>query len=324
MRFRNSFRLLLDNFKNTWALLLFHLITGVITFAVIGVFLDSGLKFLVESAEMDTLRNSLVDIVPVFLGGSGEGFDAELQVAVDNVASAFTALLALVGAHIGEIIFSVVAVAVVYVLGRFFNGLATFAFGDILDNKMSQYSDTPFFAGFFNKIGTAAVYQALYVSLAFVFDALSVVLCYLIFFKLFSFFSVLFTLFCSVAFLVAAQAFKLALITDWMPAVITDGKNLPQAVKESFSAGFGRRFRVAFSNFLMACYCILAVNVLFAVTTFGSALLITVPASYIFLICLQFVHYYTTQNKRYFLSYKEIYDGADLQTALKLERNNKE
>lgn len=324
MRFRNSFRLLLDNFKNTWALLLFHLITGVIAFAVIGVFLDSGLKFLVESAEMDTLRNSLVDIVPVFLGGSGEGFDAELQVAVDNVASAFTALLALVGAHIGEIIFSVVAVAVVYILGRFFNGLATFAFGAILDNKMSQYSDTPFFAGFFSKIGTAAVYQAFYVPLAFVFDVLSVVLCYLIFFKLFSFLPVLFILFLSVAFLVAAQAFKLALITDWMPAVITDGKNLPQAVKESFSAGFGRRFWVAFSNFLMACYCILAVNVLFAVTTFGSALLITVPASYIFLICLQFVHYYTTQNKRYFLSYKEIYDGADLQTALKLEGNSKE
>ena len=324
MRFRNSFRLLLDNFKNTYALLLFHLVTGIIVFAVTGIFLNSGLHFLMESAEMETLRNSILDLLPAFVGGSGEGFEIGLQAAVDNVAASFTALLALVGGHITEIILSVIAVMVLYILGRFFNGLATFAFGAILDNKMSQYSETPFFAGFFNKIGTAALYQAVYVPLAFVFDALSVVLCYLLFFRLFAFLPVLFILLFSTAFLVAAQAFKLSVITDWMPAVIADGKGLKQAIKDSFSEGFKKRFAVSFSNFLMACFCILTANVLFAVTTFGSALLITVPASYIFLICLQFTNYYTTHHKRYFLSYKEIYDGADLQDALLLEKSDQE
>lgn len=318
MRFRNSFRLLLDNFKNTYALLLFHLITGVITTAVIAVFLNSGLRFLVESAEMQKFVDSLIDVVPVFVGGSGGNFDENLRLAVQNVVAALKDLGLLLGGHMAEIVLSLVAVAVVYLLGRFFNGLAIFAFGAILNNKMSLYSDTPFFAGFLGNIGTAALYQAIYVPLAFAFDLLSVVLCYLLFFKLFSFLAI-FTLFFAVLFLVSAQAFKLAVITDWMPAVIADGMSLKNAIRAGFEKGFRKRFAVAFSNFLMACFCILAVNVLFAVTTFGSALILTVPASFIFLICLQFTNYYTTRKRKYFLSYKEIYEGADLNDAIEME-----
>ncbi|MBP5242155.1 MAG: hypothetical protein J6Z36_00510, partial [Clostridia bacterium] len=88
-----------------------------------------------------------------------------------------------------------------------------------------------------------------------------------------------------------------------------EGKNMGQAMKGSFA--FGRKnFASSFSAFLVACYAILSINVVLAVTTFGSALVLSVPASFLFLICIQFVNYYTVRGKRYFLSYKHICEPA--------------
>jgi hypothetical protein len=53
-------------------------------------------------------------------------------------------------------------------------------------------------------------------------------------------------------------------------------------------------------------YLIIIVNVLSAITTFGSALLITIPTSYLLLICIQYVNYYVIKGKKYFVTFEEI------------------
>ena len=62
----------------------------------------------------------------------------------------------------------------------------------------------------------------------------------------------------------------------------------------------------AFSAYLVGVYFIVIINVIAAFCTFGSALIFTVPASYLFLICLQYVNYYTLKGKKYFLTYEDI------------------
>lgn len=308
MRFRNSFRLLLDNFKNTYVILLFRAIIVLITGALTGVILTSSFGFLTDSAEIEAIVEAFKDILATFFNSASYAdFDLLFREAIETLVAAFGDLLLLLQAHIGGIVLSALGLVGIYLVNRFLNGLALFAFGDILHDKMSQYADTPFFVGFFTNIGSAALYQIVYVPIAFAFDVLSVVLCYLIFFRLFSFMPVLLALFLGVTFLIAMQAVKLAFISDWMPAIIVDGKKLGEAMRGSFRMGW-KRFAANFSNYLMACYCILAVNVVFAVSTFFSALLITIPASYLFLISLQFVGYYETNKKRFFLSYRNIYD----------------
>ena len=61
-----------------------------------------------------------------------------------------------------------------------------------------------------------------------------------------------------------------------------------------------------FSTYLVTALLILCVNVLFAFASFGAALLITVPMSYIILICIQFIGYYTYAKKKYFLGEDQI------------------
>lgn len=321
MRFRNSFRLLIDNFRNVYKLLLFFLATYAVTLIIAGRFLDMGLQYLLQSHEMEVFLDHLKNIIPniVMNSTSYEAFDDAIRVTLGGVAESFGSLFLLARAKIDKIIFSVIAIVFVYILARFLNGLALFAFGAILNDKMSIYSDTPFFSAFFSNLGKAAIYQIVYVPLAVAYDLLSIFAAYFLFFVAFDFLPAIVGLLICVTFVMLAQAFKLSVISEWMPAIIVDGKKMGEAIKGMFTGAKGR-FAENFSNFLMACYCIVAVNVLFALSSFGSALICTVPASFIFLICLQFVNYYTSNNRKYFLTYKHICDGDNLSQALAIEQ----
>ena len=49
-------------------------------------------------------------------------------------------------------------------------------------------------------------------------------------------------------------------------------------------------------------------NVAGALATIGSVLLLSIPASYFLLICVQYVNYYTITGRKYFLAYDRVFD----------------
>ena len=66
-----------------------------------------------------------------------------------------------------------------------------------------------------------------------------------------------------------------------------------------------------FSTYLVTVYVVIILNIIAAVCTFGSALLITIPASYLLFICEQYVNYYTMKGKKYFITYERIETNPD-------------
>ena len=50
----------------------------------------------------------------------------------------------------------------------------------------------------------------------------------------------------------------------------------------------------------------MAINVLFGLATIGSALLMTIPLSFLYLLALQCVHFYEDSGKKYFISVHNI------------------
>ena len=52
-------------------------------------------------------------------------------------------------------------------------------------------------------------------------------------------------------------------------------------------------------------------NVMAAICTFGSALIVTIPTSYLLFICIQYVNYYTVKGKKYFITYDRIESNLD-------------
>ena len=96
----------------------------------------------------------------------------------------------------------------------------------------------------------------------------------------------------------------------WLPAMAADNMSIGQAMR------FGdkqqkKQWKKVFSTYVATIYIIIIINVIGAVCTFGSALLLTVPASFMLFICEQFVNYYTVQGKRYFITYDRIAINRD-------------
>ncbi len=302
--------MIVNNFSNVYKLLLFRLITDVVFLSLSYAVVTLGLHVIFGSEQ----AREIVTLLGDFFKSLASGDSAFLSGFSEQFTGAVAAFLHLLGTQIGSIVWSVVGVALLYLLSRFFNGTAMFAMGQMINDRMETYGITRFSSAYFKNLLRATLYHAAYVPVAFFYDLFSLVACWFFFFFTPSFLpswglvTVFVGLSLSMAAFICLQALKMAFVSAWMPGIIADGKGVFAACKESFRGikGFSGRF----SQFLIAIYLIAAVNVVFALCTFGSALLITVPASYLLILSIQFVNYYEDNGKKYFLSYRTI-SGAD-------------
>lgn len=310
MRFRNAIHIMMDNFQNVFKLLLYYVVTGLIFGSLIYVILKLSLSVVLNSSEMQALKGLAGDFLRSVATGDTErlhAFRGDFQETVKD-------FLAMLKTHSGSIAGAIAGVCIMYLLSRFANGLAVFAVGNSINDRMSAYSRTGFSFSYFKHLGQAALYQVIYVPLCFLFDAIMVLLCWFLFFYTPSFLpgwgfvTILVQLAFAFMAIACLEALKMTLISSWMPSMIADKKSVGAGLKYSFTCKkeFGRRF----SAFLIAVYLIFVVNVVFALFTFGSALFITLPASFVFLLSMQFVNYYKLSGRKYFITYEKI-EGAE-------------
>ncbi|MBO5045498.1 MAG: hypothetical protein J6C93_01335 [Clostridia bacterium] len=310
MRFKNAFSVLIDNYGNVFKLLLYRLITGVVFFSLAYVIVSLNLRGIVNSAE----TGEVIALIKEFLSALTSGQTDYLQGFNETFMSAVKNFLIMLQGRIGTIVWSVVGLVFIYILSRFFNGLGVFTVGSAIDDRMQTYAHTKFSSSFFMDFGRAALYQVVYVPLVFVYDVLSILACWFFFFYALSFLPLLMSIILVVTSLVCLQAVKLSFVSAWMPAIVTDKQRVFPAMKKSFRAlrGFSKRF----ASYLVTIYLVIIVNVIATICTLGSGLLLSVPTSYVFLLCLQYVHYNEDEGKKYFLSYHKIADSHDKPSVL--------
>jgi hypothetical protein len=205
-----------------------------------------------------------------------------------------------------ELLLVFIGCILVYLIKRFVDTLVYFTLGSIINDKMSTYTDTPFFTAFIANLGKASKYALLYVPIVFLFDVGALFLC----FVLLRFLPLLAALFLSVTLIVVLQSLKLTFTSRWMPAMTTDGMKLGAALRPANDIE-KRQVRKTYCLYVVTVYLIIIFNAIAAAFTFGSALLLTIPTSYLLLICEQYVNYYTMKGKKYFITYESIATNLD-------------
>lgn len=307
MRFRNALHITVDNFSNVFKMLAYRVVTGILFMSLGYLVLRLGLNQILSSAEMQAVKQLIKEFFPSLFQNGSEW--------IQNFNAASLELLQLLGEKIDSIVGSVVGIVALFLVFRFLNGLSVFAVAGSLSDRMSIYARTSFAQSFTRNLGKAALYEVIYVPFSFLFDSLTAALCYALFFLLPSVLSLhgILAIFAALALTVTAvcvlEALKMTLITGWIPGILSGGKSVCSAFRTCFRTGksFGRRF----ASYLVTNYLIITVTVLFAVCTFGSALIIVLPTCYLFVLCLQFVHYFEDNGKKYFISFRNIAGAKD-------------
>ncbi len=302
MVFKNALNLLIDNFVLNFKLLLYKIIIGVLAIALSAALLYPTLNMLFTSSAF----NDVLDLLHQFFKALASGDSAFLAGFAPELQDKISALLAFIRERSSNVVFFFVSLTAILLITRFLGGMGNYVFGKVLDDRMSSYAKTSVSGAFVSNLGRAALWHVVYVPVTFVYDILVVALCYVFFLILLSIISVgviasVVALMLSVALLIASQAVKLTLFSDAVPAMVSDGMSLGAALKKSFRIGRSR-FASLFATYLITVYIILLVNVLGAIASFGAALLITIPMTYIMLIAIQFVSYYEDNKKKYFLA----------------------
>lgn len=305
MRFRNALRLLMDNFKHVYNLLLSKLIIGLVAAALCCAFVLPELHEIWGSAAVQGLVENLKEALKVLFSADR----TKLETLKDNLigdGGSFEQVVQLLGGMRLEIILTCIGCAVVYLLKRFAETVCHFTTGSMLNDKMSTYAETPYGTAFVTNLGKASVYSLVYVPIVFLFDVIMIALAYLVL----AVAPIFVGLFVAMTLIVCCQALKLTFTSRWLPAMTADDKKISESMRY-VDKQEKRQGAKAFSAYLVGVYFIVIINVIAAFCTFGSALILTVPASYLFLICLQYVNYYTLKGKKYFLTYEDIATNPD-------------
>lgn len=301
MLFRNGLRLFMENFKNVYKILLYKFIVTFVAAALYSAFLLPQVVEIIESAEMSGVIASVKEFLLALLDGKADA----LHALKDGIQDSIKDLFAFISSKTLSLVLSVLACGVVYLLTRFADTLCYFSIGEMLGDKMETYAETPFFSSYVKNLGRGSVYSACYVPVVFLFDVLTWAFCYFLFFYLLSFLNLFISLFLSVTCIVLANALKLTLTSTWLPSMTADEYSVKRAVKSWGLVDKKLRGGI-FSTYLISIYIVVIINVIGAIATMGSALIITLPSSYFFFICLQYVNYYTLTGKKYFLTHEKI------------------
>ena len=305
MRFRNAIRLLVENFGYVYKVFVYMLVILLIASALCCSFVLPEIMQFVNSAEMQALITDGQEFFRAFFAVDAKALGI-VKEAILGEGGSLRKVMALLTSMSTEIILICIGCLVVSLLQRFMDTLCCFAVGSLLNDKMTTYAEGAFHSAYIANLGKASAYSLIYVPFTFVYDMIMMLLVVLSL----AFSPILLGVFLSVTIIAVSQSLKLTITGRWMPAIIADNQKLREALKGKKSLEKNQK-RKEFSTYLVCVYLIIIVNVLAIICTFGSALLITVPASYVFLVCIRFVHYYTVEGKKYFITYEKIEKNTD-------------
>ena len=305
MLFKNALRVLAENFKNVYKFALYKIVLSLLAISLCTAILYPQLSGIFSSSEMVKFSSDIKDFFGAFFSVNADKLEMAKQSLLQEDGS-LQMLLSLIASKSTGIIVACIGCVIVYFIGKFFDSLGCFAIGVSLNDKMSAYAETGFFGGLFTRFGRACKFAILYASVSFGFELACLAV---LIFLLSACKSALVAVFLSITLIVLLQTLKMTIAGNWLPAMVSDDETLPTSMHKVNKRRYF--FWKMFSTYLVACYTVLILNVSSAVFTFGSALLLTLPISFMLFICVQFVSYYTVCGKKYFVSFNSIETNPD-------------
>ncbi len=306
MRFTNTLRLLVKNFKQALNLFLSKTVMSVIVIALCIAFIMPELIEIIENPVTQELFANFENIFLSFVDHEVGNNPSYYVNAIFDQGGSLSKFFDLLFSMRWELILVTVACLLVYLIKCFVDEVFHFTVGDIIDDKMSTYAETPFSTSLVANLGKASRYAGLFVAITFFVDVVTLLLGF-IFLR---FLNLFVAAFLSMTLVIFINAAKLALTGHWMPAMTTNDEKLFQAIclKDTHEK---KHLIKSFMLYVVLLYMVIIVNIVAALCTFGSALLITVPTSYLLFICAQYVNYYTMKGKKYFITYENIATNPD-------------
>lgn len=313
MRLKNTIKMVFASFKVTYKLLIYKLIMYAVL-ATVGYFVI-----------VPNFRQVLIDShISELLVAGGDVIRSIFTTHLDPNVTREPFTIALNGfkdylvSDIGQFIGLFFAVVAFFTIAGFFNNLANYATGEVVDDHMSTLSHKGFVVSIFKNLGKSSIFSLIEVAFGFLFFILGTGLFLLIYLFLYEFIGVV-AIFLGIVIYIICFAIKSTLLSDFMPEII-EGSSIKKAFRESFKLN-STTFGSVLSNYVTIGLFLMYLNVSFAICTFFTGLILTIPLSTVIITAFKLVNYYTNRGKKFFISYDEIITPKVAKEDLELVKN---
>lgn len=181
------------------------------------------------------------------------------------------------------------------------NNIADSSIVDIINNHMSILSREGFFGSFVRNFKLALSYAILYSFYNLIFLSVSIVLSFIIILGLMDAIG-WFTIPLSIIVFVILISLKQTIISQTLPSAIVNKTNIFVAIKKNT---FKKTFFSLYSNYILAYSLVIYLNISAGLVTFGAALMLSVPLSFILLDIMGLTSYYEINKMKYYITYDE-------------------
>ena len=295
MTFRSAFKILLSSFRYVWNVLVYMLVVlAVVTAAAVPVF-GALYRELAVTGTLDALGEALYGFL------SGQTIAATYERIVQILADAKQTLDGN-GSNVVTSVYIFAAAAVI--LFRFLFSLHEIPMMKVTEGIMSDNARYGFTGTYLGLFGRSALYSLLKTLVGAAYTALSL----LIIIPLSGWLGSMSFLFVPVGLAGAVlilKTVKHTFIAAWGARYTVDGGGVAGSLGYSLKFG-AKHFGPMASTYFIAWVLILTVNVLVGLFTFLFGLLITIPASVLFMNILNMTFYYSRNDKSYYLDGKVV------------------
>lgn len=297
MKFKHTFNVFIDNFNVVYKQLLYRIVVMLVAAAINIAAIYPFISSLLASESMTMLVDGIGTFVRDFLGGNV----ADLHVVSVQIGNAFDELIILLQTKMSEIVLCGVVVILVLMVQKWFTSIGNFATATLVNDKMALQAKTGFLRTIISNFRTSSVYSLIYAPICILYDCLMVtVLITIVYFYITThFLPLLFAILMFSLIIVAMNVLKMTFTTDWLPSLIAGKMKQGEAIKHTFSVKNKNIWNVA-SNYFVLVLLIIAINMVAIFFTLMAGLLLTVPASFLMLICFEMVNFYDHNEIRYF------------------------
>lgn len=297
MKFKHTINVFIYNFNVTYKVLLYRLIILILSLCLYTAVIIPFMNNISGTTQFTDLSAALASFGSAF----ADLRFYEIQSAWAAIREALSGLIELLGSMAGSVVLTVAVMIIVYLVQKFLAGLGNYTAGALINDRMAMRANSPFIGTLIKNLGKASLYNLIYVPLSFLYDIIIFVAAGAIIYGLFLInVPLLLLIFLFAVIIVFLYVIKMTFTCDWLPALIYGKRGNGSAMAYSFRYGGKKKFSDVLSNFIVIVLMIFAMNVAAVLLTLGAGLLLTIPASYVIIICFEFVNYCDNNDVKYF------------------------
>lgn len=292
MSYKNSVKLLTTNFSIVWKQLLYMLVVCLLCF---------GIAYGVAQPVIKVLN---AEGVLSEFGGLFETIYTAPKDIFTTLSNASIHLIEVLTSNFGNLALSIIATFLfAVVIYQLLKNISMYNISSVMYMQMTSFVEVGYTRNLISSLWQCVRYAFAKMIYMIPFAVLKIVTVYTYFTLAKSTLSIIFGLFFVILILVLLSAIEITLFSSMAGKMLDKSGNI--SAFKAFFSGSGvifKQFARIFSNAIIVILTLVLINLFLGLFTLGVALLITLPASMVFIAIFELTAYFGAKGERYYLS----------------------